>query len=149
MKSLGDAARSGEAREVRELLDCIDLEEPGREAERSTDFGLDLLVERVEPSDFCFLLGELSSRFVSVKTRLRGRDRERLLSFLSSLLAENWDDPSFAGLPARGPVLFRSDTVDVTDEPLPILSPRMRPALTSGFKLRMVSRILTGTFSES
>jgi hypothetical protein len=85
MKSLGEAALSGDAREVRELLDCIDLEDPGRDVDMSTDFGRVLLLDRVVSSDFCFLVGELSSRFVRVKTRLRGRERDRLLSFLSSL----------------------------------------------------------------
>jgi hypothetical protein len=53
------------------------------------------------------------------------------------------------GLRALGLRLFRSDAIDETDEPLPILSPFIRPALTSGFKLLMVSRMFSGTLSES
>ena len=149
MKSLGEAALSGDTREVRELLDCIDLDDPGRCVDMSTDFGRVLLLDRVDSSDFCLLVGELSSRLVRVKTRLRGRERERLFSLLSSFLLESWDETSLVGLRALGLRLLSSGAMDKADDPLPTLSPLIRPALTSGFKPLIVSRIFTGTFSKS
>src|SRR5277367_3367155 len=122
MKSLGEAALSGDAREVRELLDCIDLEDPGRDVDMSTDFGRVLLLDRVDSSDFCFLVGELSSRFVSVKTRLRGRERERLVSFLSPSSLDG-SEVSLLELRELDVGLLSSGAADEIDNPLPILSP--------------------------
>jgi len=39
--------------------------------------------------------------------------------------------------------------MDETDEPLPIRSPFIKPALTSGFRLRIVSRMFCGILRES
>ncbi len=149
MKSLGEAELSGETREVRELLDPRDRDEPGRVLPMSTDLGRVLLLDLVDSSDLDFLVGEPSSRLVIVKMRLRGRERERLLSFLSSASKDDWGVPDLVGLRALDLILLRSDAMDETDEPLPTLSPLINPALTSGLRFLIVSRIFMGTLSES
>jgi len=84
MKSLGEAPVSAAPSPVIEVLEPVERDEPGREEDTSMDLGRDLLREREESDVFCFLLGEPSSRFVKVKTRLRGRERERLVSLPSA-----------------------------------------------------------------
>jgi len=75
----------GEKRLLIEVEVLSERDEAGRTDPISMDLGRGLLLDRVDSSPFCFLVGEVpSSRLVRVNARLRGRDRDRLDSFASS-----------------------------------------------------------------
>src|SRR5213080_605259 len=87
MKSPGTAAVSGldENKLLMEVDDLSDREELGRIDDMSTDLGRVLLLDLVDSSPFCFLVGDApSSRFVRVKARLLGLERDLFASFGSS-----------------------------------------------------------------
>jgi hypothetical protein len=114
MKSPGTAAVSGleEKRLLRDVEDLREREEPGRIEEISVDFGRVLLLDLVDSSPLCFFVGEPpSSRFVRVKARLRGRDRDLLPSFESS-------SSRLLGLCFRSPSAVVGGVEEV-DDPLP------------------------------
>lgn len=142
MKSPGVAALSDVEIDANEEEDAIDRDDVGRATLMSTDLGRDLLLDLVELSGFSALVGELSSRFDIVKIRLRGRDLERSLlpSFASRSSLLGCSVSFFLGLLALG----RMSVVgtDVADDSLPLRSPLINAAFSSGFRLRIVSRIL-------
>ena len=141
MKSPGVVVLSGVLREVNEVVDVSERAEFGRLLVRSTDLGRDLLRDRIDDIGFSAFAGELSSRF-NVTTRLRGLDRDRLL--LPSLTSPS---SLFGRSLSLVVVLLALDrtslsVTDVVEESLPLLSPLMSAAFNSGFRLRIVSRIL-------
>ena len=128
MKSPGVDVPSLAAMDDKDVVDKVDIADNGLVL-MSADLGLLLLRDRVDSSVF---VGAESLLFFEMeKTLLLGRDldRERLPSFSLSLMD------------GRSSSRLREDIVaSPLEEPLPIRSPFTRPALTSGFRLRMWSR---------
>lgn len=149
MKSPGVLALSGFARDVKEGVEARDRDEAGRPEVRSADLGLDLLRDRVEDSVLSVFVGELSSRLDKVNTRLLGRERDRLLfpSCTSPSSLPGLSEPRLVGLLALD--LTSAMPPEVIDKSLPLLSPLMRAALSSGLRLRMVSLMFCGMFLAS
>ena len=131
MKSPGVAALSVAAKDVVDAeagrLPLID--------DKSTDLGLDLLLDRVEL--FSCLVGEELSRFDKLNTPLLGRDL--LLALLPSLSWLFGRSSFLTGLLALPRTSF--STIDVVEDSLPLRSPLIRAIFKSGFRLRIVSRM--------